>query len=178
MHGIGVYVFCSPFPHQNADVPVIFLSAKNDLIDKKLGFKLGADDYITKPFEPAELTLRVNSCLRRSRLESHAVDARSEDSSTITLGDLVINRRSREVIARGNRIDLTTREYDVLVHLASIPDAVFTRQQILDAVWGVDYYGSAGVVAVFIRKLREKIEADPSNPTHILTEWGVGYRLV
>ena len=178
MPGHGGYEVCSAIRDEDPNVPVIFLSAKNDLIDKKLGFKLGADDYITKPFEPAELTLRVSSCLRRNRLDTHASSANAGHSSVISFGDLTIDPRNREVIARGKRIDLTTREYDVLAHLASAPNTVFTRQQILDAVWGVDYYGSAGVVAVFVRKLREKVEADPSSPVHLLTEWGVGYRLV
>lgn len=175
----GGFEVCSAIRDKDPAIPVIFLSAKSDLIDKNLGFKLGADDYITKPFEPIELVLRVNSCLRRSQTtdqkSAHTTDS---EKDTIALGDLRIDTRIREVSIRNRRVDLTTKEYDVLALLAHCPNTVFTRQQILDEVWGIDYFGSAGIVAVFIRKLREKIESDPSMPTHILTEWGVGYRIV
>ncbi len=175
----GGYEVCSAIRDANQDIPIIFLSAKADLIDKNLGFKLGADDYITKPFEPAELVLRVNSCLRRSKnIRGHRTQTPAHNMDTITLGDIRIDTGVREVLVRGARVDLTAKEYEVLELLAHCPNTVFTRQQILDAVWGVDYYGSAGIVAVFIRKLREKIEKSPSHPTHILTEWGVGYRMV
>lgn len=175
----GGFEVCSAIRDKDPAIPVILLSAKSDLIDKNLGFKLGADDYITKPFEPVELVLRVNSCLRRSQTAAQqSAHAPEGERGTIVLGDLRIDTRIREVSARGRRVDLTTKEYDVLVLLARCPDTVFTRQQILDEVWGVDYFGSAGIVAVFIRKLRAKIESDPSVPTHILTEWGVGYRIV
>lgn len=174
----GGYEVCSAIRDTNPSIPIIFLSAKADLIDKNLGFKLGADDYITKPFEPAELVLRVNSCLRRSQSATGRAQAPAQGIDVITLGDIRIDASIREVVARGARVDLTAKEYEVLELLARCPNTVFTRQQILDAVWGVDYYGSAGIVAVFIRKLREKIEENPSHPAHILTEWGVGYRMV
>lgn len=175
----GGYEVCSAIRDKDLAVPVIFLSAKSDLIDKNLGFKLGADDYITKPFEPVELVLRVNSCLRRSQTAAQRSPQTPDgERSTVVLDDLRIDTRIREVSVDDRRVDLTSKEYDVLALLARYPDTVFTRQQILDEIWGVDYFGSTGVVAVFIRKLREKIELDPSKPAHILTEWGVGYRLV
>ncbi len=180
MPNYGGYEVCSAIRDKDPGIPVIFLSVKDSLIDKNLGFKLGADDYITKPFEPTELVLRVNSCLRRGRISSPwAADEREDaKSSTIILGDLRIETSTRCVFVSNKRIDLTAKEYEVLLLLSRNPDTVFSRQQILDAVWGVDYFGSAGIVAVFIRKLRQKIEKDASHPTHILTEWGVGYRIV
>lgn len=181
MPGHGGYEVCSAIRDANPHIPVIFLSVKDSPIDKNLGFKLGADDYITKPFEPSELVFRVNSCLRRGSGapsgESGDQAAGSADGS-IELGDLRIEVATRSVFVSGARVDLTAKEFDILLLMARSPNTVFARQQILDAVWGVDYYGSAGIVAVFIRKLRQKIEADPSRPVHILTEWGVGYRIV
>ncbi|MEC4272031.1 response regulator transcription factor [Adlercreutzia sp. R25] len=179
MQGYGGFEVCSAIRDKSETVPIIMLSAKRDLVDKSLGFKLGADDYITKPFEPAELVMRVNSCIRRNEARGReSTSGTGKPGEVITLGDLVIDTRSRQVTAQDRSLDLTAKEYNILHLLAQRPNTVFTRQQILDAVWGYDYYGSAGVVAVFIRKLREKIEADPSKPTHILTEWGVGYRIV
>jgi DNA-binding response OmpR family regulator len=179
MQGYGGFEVCSAIRDKNSTLPIIMLSAKSDLVDKSLGFKLGADDYITKPFEPAELVMRVNSCLRRSQaFVSEGSSGNGDTGATIVLGDLVIDTRTRQVTAQGKHLDLTAKEYGILLLLAQHPNAVFTRQQILDAVWGYEYYGSAGVVAVFIRKLREKIEANPSKPVHIITEWGVGYRIV
>lgn len=123
--------------------------------------------------------MRVNSCLRRSQAFAEKSEgANGDGGSTIILGDLSIDTQTRQVTARGERLELTAKEYNILLLLAERPNIVFTRQQILDAVWGYDYYGSNGVVAVFIRKLREKIEGDPSKPVHIITEWGVGYRIV
>lgn len=180
MQGYGGFEVCSAIRDKNEIVPIIMLSAKRDLVDKSLGFKLGADDYVTKPFEPAELVMRVNSCIRRSQafLREGVTGGDGDSTGVIKLGDLSIDPRTRQVIVRGQQLDLTAKEYGILYLLAQRPNMVFTRQQILDAVWGYDYYGSAGVVAVFIRKLREKIEADPSKPAHIITEWGVGYRIV
>lgn len=180
MQGYGGFEVCSAVRDKSETVPIIMLSAKRDLVDKSLGFKLGADDYVTKPFEPAELVMRVNSCIRRNQafLREGAAGGEECPTATIELGDLSIDPRTRQVIAQGRLLDLTAKEYGILHLLAQRPNTVFTRQQILDAVWGYDYYGSTGVVAVFIRKLREKIEVDPSKPAHIVTEWGVGYRIV
>lgn len=179
MQGYGGFEVCSAIRDRNSTVPIIMLSAKKDLVDKSLGFKLGADDYITKPFEPTELVMRVNSCLRRNQAfvqESAAAGAGA--ATTIILDDLEIDTRTRQVTAQGRPVDLTAKEYSILLLLAQYPNVVFTRQQILDAVWGYEYCGSAGVIAVFIRKLREKVEVNPSKPVHIITEWGVGYRIV
>lgn len=181
MPGHGGYEVCSAIRDVDPHIPVIFLSVKDSPIDKNLGFKLGADDYITKPFEPSELVFRVNSCLRRgsgASLREPGARAAGGANGSIELGDLRIEVATRSVFVSGARIDLTAKEFDILLLLARNPNTVFARQQILDAVWGADYYGSTGIVAVFIRKLRQKIENDPSRPVHILTEWGVGYRIV
>lgn len=179
MQGYGGFEVCSAIRDKSETVPIILLSAKSDLVDKSLGFKLGADDYITKPFEPVELVMRVNSCIRRNQaFVREGAPGAGGAGAVITLGDLTIDMRTRQVTAQGRPLELTAKEYGILQLLAQRPNTVFTRQQILDAVWGYDYYGSAGVVAVFIRKLREKIEVDPSKPAHIITEWGVGYRVV
>ena len=179
MEGYNGFEVCSAIRDKDISLPIIILSAKDDLVDKGLGFKLGADDYITKPFEPAELVMRANSCLRnRSPQEAENELQVGSGGPVITLGDLSIDVDTRQVTVGDRRLDLTTKEYDILLLLARRPNVVFTRQQILDSVWGYGYVGSSGVVAVFIRKLREKIEADPSRPVHIITEWGVGYRIV
>lgn len=170
---------CSAIRDVDVSLPIILLSAKDDLVDKSLGFKLGADDYITKPFEPAELIMRVRSCLRNRQPASQASTTATTSSETcIILDDLSVDVKTRQVSVDGVRVDLTAKEYEILALMARRPNTVFTRQQILDAVWGYDYFGSSGVVAVFIRKIREKIERNPSKPAHIVTEWGVGYRIV
>lgn len=164
---------CAALRAIDDDVPIVMLSAKGDIVDKSMGFGAGADDYITKPFDPEELVLRINSCLRRHGSKSAAVPA-----GRIVLDDLVICPKEREVSVGGNRVVLTAKEFDILNFMAQYPGAVFSRAQILDAVWGADHVGDSGVVAVFVRRLREKIESDSSHPRHILTEWGAGYRLV
>ena len=180
MEGYSGFEVCSAIRDRDISLPIIMLSAKNDLVDKGLRFKLGADDYVTKPFEPAELVMRVHSCLRNRQpgSEGGPGGAQPGRAAAIALGDLTIDPESRQACARGRRLDLTAKEFDILLLLAQRPNTVFTRQQILDSVWGYGHHGNTGVVAVFIRKLREKIEEDPSKPSHIITEWGVGYRIV
>ena len=159
---------------QKSTVPIIIISAKDSDSDKTLGLGLGADDYITKPFSITEVMARIKANIRRNT-EYAAVQL---EQTKLVCGTLVMNLENHTVTKSGEIIELTAKEYNILLLLAERPNIVFTRQQILDAVWGYDYYGSNGVVAVFIRKLREKIEGDPSKPVHIITEWGVGYRIV
>lgn len=154
-------------------VPVIMLSAKGGLEDKGKGFGLGADDYVTKPFETEELMLRVNSCLRRSKARGEP-----KQNGKIIMGSLSIDARKREVTIRQERKEMTAKEFDLLLHMAEHPNTVFSHRQLLEAVWGANYIGDPGVVKVYVRKLREKIEEDPAAPKHLLTDWGVGYRLV
>ena len=153
-----------------AETPVIMLTARGEEIDKLLGLGLGADDYVTKPFSPRELAARVQAVLRRAGRRAEA------DGDTLRFGDLRINGRTRTVEDGRGPIKLTAREFDLLFYLAGHPGQVFTREQLMDAVWDYEFPGDAGTVTVHMRRLREKIEADPSRPRHLKTVWGVGYK--
>lgn len=155
---------------KRCDLPVIFLTARSEEVDRLVGFRLGADDYQVKPFSPAELALRVKAVLRR-----HSGTTKNQED-VITYPQLKINRRTREVEAYGEKKELTAKEFDLLWLLASHPNQVFTRMQILDQVWNSDFYGDENTVTVHIRRLREKIEKNPAQPVFIKTVWGVGYK--
>jgi two-component system, OmpR family, response regulator ResD len=149
--------------------PVILLTAKGEESDRVIGLRLGADDYVVKPFSPAELVARVDSVLRR-------VDTSPAHAATIELQDMTIDPAARTVTVRGAEVPLTQREFDVLLFLARHPGQVFSRNQLMDAVWQYSFYSDTSTVTVHIRRLRAKIEADPAQPRHIQTVWGVGYR--
>lgn len=155
-----------------SDVPIIMLTARDTEIDKVLGLEIGADDYVTKPFSNRELMARVKANLRRQSNEPKA-DAKPK----WTVGDLVIDTATYEVTKHSKSLDLTHREFELLVHLIKHRGTVLTREQLLQEVWGYDYFGDVRTVDVTIRRLREKIEDDPSNPEYILTRRGVGYTL-
>ncbi|MDI3281018.1 MAG: response regulator transcription factor [Bacillota bacterium] len=155
-----------------SQVPVIILSVKGELTDKVAGFTLGVDDYLTKPFSPAELVLRVKAVLRRAYAHQSAPLA----GEVIRAGDLIINAAQRSVHRGEEEITLTAREFDLLWLLAAHPGRVFTKEQILDRIWGCDYVGDENVVPVLVRRLREKVEPDPARPRYIQTVWGVGYK--
>lgn len=155
------------------DVPVIILSARGEEVDKVVGFTLGADDYQTKPFSPTELAMRVKAVLRRYR---QLTPLHNTDREQITCANLEINFKNRTVKVAGNNVDLTAKEFDLLWYLASGSPQVFTRQQLLEALWEPDFYGDENTLTVHIRRLREKIEAEPTNPVFIKTVWGVGYK--
>ncbi|HXH20759.1 MAG TPA: response regulator transcription factor [Dehalococcoidia bacterium] len=152
------------------ETPVIILTARAREDDKLLGLGLGADDYVTKPFSPRELVARVKVVLRRAR----AVTV--PDGERLRFGDLRINERTRVVEDARGEIRLTAREFDLLVFLARHAGQVFTRDQLMDFVWDFDFAGDASTVTVHIRRLRSKVEVDPSRPRHIKTVWGVGYK--
>jgi DNA-binding response OmpR family regulator len=154
-----------------SDVPIIMLTAKTEEIDTLLGLKIGADDYVTKPFSPAELVARVATVLRRARGTSRSPD------DVVHLGSLRINPRMRTVERSGSAIDLTAREFDLLHYLAVHPGQVFTREQLLDHVWDFHFAGDTSTVTVHVRRLREKIEPDPMRPRYVKTVWGVGYKV-
>lgn len=160
---------------QDSAVPIILLSAKGDIVDKSVGFNMGADDYMTKPFSPVELALRIRAMFRRSAFKKKA-ESSQENKDCITIKDLEINNKSFEVNIRGKRVDLTTKEFELLSFMANHPGQVFTRKQLFDNLWGEKYLGDSGTITVFIRKIREKIELDPAHPEYILTVWGVGYK--
>lgn len=153
-------------------VPVIMLTAKGEETDRIVGLELGADDYITKPFSPRELVARVKAVLRRVTT-GIMLDT---GERTLVRGDLRIDPRARSVSVSDKAVELTGKEFDLLWFLASHPGQVFTRTQLLDHVWGYEYYGDSSTVTVHIRRLREKIENDPANPHYLSTVWGVGYK--
>jgi DNA-binding response OmpR family regulator len=155
------------------DTPILMVTAKTDDADKIRGLGLGADDYISKPFSPTELVARVKANLAQyERLTGRAAARDGE----ITAGNIRINHRARRVYADEREIDLKNKEYELLYFLASNPDAVFSKETLYDRVWGMDAVGDTATVAVHVNRLREKIERDPSDPAHIETVWGVGYR--
>jgi DNA-binding response OmpR family regulator len=152
------------------EVPIIMLTARGDEADRVLGLELGADDYLTKPFSPRELVLRVRSVLRRARGASL-----SDGAEVLTDGGLVVRTGPRIAQLDGIELTLTLREFDLLVHLMRHPNRAFSRTELLEQVWGWTF-GDQSTVTVHVRRLREKIEADPANPRRIVTVWGVGYR--
>jgi DNA-binding response OmpR family regulator len=152
-------------------VPIIMLTARGDEVDRVLGLELGADDYIVKPFSPREVVARVKNVLRRA-----ASPADDGTDKPITYDDLQIDPRTRTVHAHGKPIELTSKEFDLLHFLARHPRQVFTRAQLLDKVWGYEFFGDASTVTVHIRRLREKIETNPAEPRYLATVWGVGYK--
>lgn len=154
------------------EIPIIVVSARSDDIDKIRGLDLGADDYMTKPFSPAELTARVKSHINRyERIRGSNVS-----TDIISVRNLEINTASHKVFVNSREVQMTAKEYELLTFLASNPDIVFTKEQLLESIWGVDFYGELATVPVHIQKIRKKIEKDPSNPEFIETLWGTGYR--
>jgi len=155
-----------------SNVPIIILTARREEIDRIAGLEMGADDYVVKPFSPQELVSRVRAVFRRFGQEQ--VEVESERS--LSFDGLTINPRSRAVTVLDSAIELTVKEFDMLYLLAQHPKQVFTREQLLERVWGGAQYIDPGTVTVHVRRLREKIETDPSKPTRLLTVWGVGYK--
>jgi DNA-binding response OmpR family regulator len=153
-------------------VPVIMLTAKGEEQDRIIGLGLGADDYVVKPFSPRELVARVGAVLRRV---SELTTPRAEEK-VLAFGTLRIVPSAREVTVDGQPIALSAREFDLLYYLASNPNRVFTRDQLMDAIWGYTFAADPSTVTVHMHRLREKIEADPTQPHYLLTVWGVGYR--
>lgn len=158
------------------DTPIIMLTAKDSEIDKVLGLEFGADDYVTKPFSTRELLARVKANLRRQQSIANQ-SAEEDDSKEITVGALTIHPEAYVVSKRGETIELTHREFDLLHYLARHIGQVMTREHLLQTVWGYDYYGDVRTVDVTVRRLREKIEDNPSHPGWIVTRRGVGYYL-
>lgn len=154
-----------------SDMPIIMLTAKGDDMDKILGLEYGADDYITKPFNILEVKARIKAIMRRSSKK----EASNETEKIATFGELKIDCESRRVYIRGKEVNLTAKEFDLLELLIFNPNKVYSRENLLNTVWGYDYPGDARTVDVHIRRLREKIEDNPSEPKYIHTKWGVGY---
>jgi DNA-binding response OmpR family regulator len=159
---------------EGRSVPVIMLTARGEEEDRILGLGLGADDYVVKPFSPRELAARVEAVLRRANAPAEG----PAGGRVLVFDDLRIDPNTREAAVGGETATLTAREFDLLYHLASQPRRVFTRDQLMEAVWGYAFSADTSTVTVHVRRLREKLEADPSHPRHLQTVWGVGYRFV
>ena len=155
---------------QRSQTPIIMLTARGEEVDKLVGLELGADDYVTKPFSPRELAARVKAVLRRAARQPEA------ESEALQFDGLRIDGATRTVEEHGTPLQLTAREFDLLYYLAGHPGRVFSRSQLMDAVWDYEFAGDASTVTVHMRRLRAKIEADPSRPRHLKTVWGVGYK--
>ncbi|MBQ1935456.1 MAG: response regulator transcription factor [Clostridia bacterium] len=158
---------------EQSDVPILMLTAREEEVDKVLGLELGADDYITKPFMVRELMARVKANLRRTATQVEATP--SSNANVIRIGELEIDEERYEVRKAGKTIELTLREFELLKFLATQPERVFDREALLEKVWGYEYYGDMRTVDVTIRRLREKIEDNSSEPTYIMTKRGIGY---
>ena len=154
-----------------SNVPIIMLTAKGDDMDKILGLEYGADDYITKPFNILEVKARIKAIIRRTVKQEKKADT----AGRIQAGDMTIERDNRRVYIEGREINLTAKEFDVLELLATHPNQVYSREKLLTMVWGADYPGDARTVDVHIRRLREKVETNSSEPKYVHTKWGVGY---
>ncbi|CDC73301.1 MULTISPECIES: response regulator [environmental samples] len=172
MNGFDV---CKALREKGSNVPVIILTAREEESDKVLGLEIGADDYITKPFSMRELVARVGANIRRTSMTAPAAASAAASAMQVS-GDLSINTDSHQVFRAGKAIDLTQREYELLTFLASHPNKVYSRTDLMEQVWNYGYVGDdVRTVDVTVRRLREKIEADPANPTYILTRRGAGY---
>ena len=155
-----------------SDVPIIMVTARREEVDRISGLEMGADDYVVKPFSPQELVSRVRAVLRRMGRDQ----AEAESERALSFESISIDPRTRVVTVKESVVDLTAKEFDMLYLLARHPKQVFTRDQLLERVWGGAEYIDPGTVTVHVRRLREKIETDPSKPKHLLTVWGVGYK--
>lgn len=155
-----------------SNVPIIMVTARREEVDRISGLEMGADDYVVKPFSPQELVSRVRAVLRR--IGQNQAEAESERA--LSFESITIDSRTRVVTVRESQIELTVKEFDMLYLLARHPKQVFTRDQLLERVWGGAEYIDPGTVTVHVRRLREKLEVDPSKPKHLLTVWGVGYK--
>jgi DNA-binding response OmpR family regulator len=167
--GIDGFELCRTL-RRNSDVPIVMVTARNDTHDVVAGLEAGADDYLTKPFAPKELSARIRALLRRIRpiVTGHA---------KLSFGNLEIVPDEGKVLRDGAELHLTKTEFRLLCELAQNPGRVFSRESLLDKVWGYDYFGDGRLVDVHVRRLRTKVEADPANPRHVVTVRGLGYRL-
>jgi DNA-binding response OmpR family regulator len=181
--GIDGYAICRAI-RDKINVPILMVTARGEEIDKVRGLGLGADDYITKPFTPAELVARIKSHIARfkrltdaARLSS-PLSKPSSAEGEIAAGNLTINPAARRVFVSGAEIELANKEYELLFFLASNPEIVFSKEKLYDRIWGETLYGDLNTVKEHINRLRKKIEKDPANPVHIQTVWGAGYRFL
>lgn len=170
--GMDGFDICRKIRAEKRSLPILMLTAKSEEIDKVLGLELGADDYITKPFSIREVLARVKAIFRR--IEFDQADA--QPSGRIDVGELVVDPEKRKVTLEGDPVELTNKEFDLLLLFVQHPGKAYSRQELLDEVWGYQYSGYSHTVNTHINRLRNKIEADPSSPRYVKTVWGVGYR--
>jgi DNA-binding response OmpR family regulator len=169
--GLSGLEVCSRLRGTRPDLPIVMLTALGEESDRVVGLEQGADDYLVKPFSPRELVLRVQSVLRRSG----AVPRAGSLPNRLVSGTLEVDVPGRQAVVGGRPLSLTSREFDLLVHLVAHPGRAFTREDLMRQVWGWTF-GDTSTVTVHVRRLREKVEADPANPVRLVTVWGVGYR--
>ncbi len=172
--GIDGFTVCKRLREQNSTIGIIMLSAKSQEMDKVNGLMLGADDYVTKPFSPSELVARVDAVFRRVGLTA----AKPQPENELHSGPFVLNIRSRSLTKNGQRIDLTQVEFQLMEHFLKNPNVALDRSTLLSTVWGDSYFGDDKIVDVNMRRLRMKIEDEPSNPRYLTTVWGFGYKWV
>ena len=171
--GVDGFELCKQI-RQMSDVPILIVSAKQEEADKIRGFGLGADDFVTKPFSPSELVARAKAHL--SRYERLIGSGKKASTDEIRIRELTIDMASHRVFVRGKEVAFTAREFDLLVFLALHPNRLFSKEELFKRIWGLESVGDTATVTVHVRRLREKIETDPSNPQFIETVWGAGYR--
>lgn len=174
MPGMDGFALCKELRKRSETLGIIMLTARTQEMDKISGLMLGADDYITKPFSPTELLARVDSLYRR--VEMHSQKPKVILTDDITLGEFTLNLRRRTLLKNGINIELTQVEFQMIEYFFNNPDVALDRTDILNRVWGSNYYGEEKIVDVNMRRLRKKIEDDPSNPKHLITVWGMGYK--
>ena len=174
MPGMDGFALCKELRKRSETLGIIMLTARTQEMDKISGLMMGADDYITKPFSPTELLARVDSLYRRVEMQNKKVAPVQSD--VITLGDFTLNLRRRTLVKKGKNIELTQVEFQMVEYFFSNPDVALDRTDILNKVWGTNYFGEEKIVDVNVRRLRKKVEDDPSNPTHLVTVWGMGYK--
>lgn len=173
MPGMDGFALCKELRKRSETLGIIMLTARTQEMDKISGLMLGADDYITKPFSPTELLARVDSLYRRVEMHTPKAPAPADD---ITLGEFVLNLRRRTLLKNGKNIELTQVEFQMIEYFFNNPDTALDRTDILEKVWGSNYFGEEKIVDVNIRRLRMKVEDDPSQPRHLVTVWGMGYK--
>ncbi len=174
MPGMDGFTLCKELRNRSKTIGIIMLTARAQEMDKISGLMIGADDYITKPFSPTELLARVDSLYRR--VELHKSPAKGAAGDEITLGEFTLNPRRRTLSKSGNNIELTQVEFQIIEYFFNNPDTALDRSDILNKVWGTVYFGEEKIVDVNVRRLRMKIEDEPSHPKHIVTVWGMGYK--
>ncbi|WP_449315216.1 response regulator transcription factor [Rubneribacter sp.] len=170
------FASCAELRRRGCTVPVIFLSAKGDIVDKGVGFQSGGDDYLVKPFDPRELLMHIEAQLRRASMAA-AGPAAASATGALRVGRFSLDAGQHLATKDGARLSLTPKEFKILFALASSPGLVLSKEQLVEAAWGREFVGETTSITVFIKKLREKVEDDPSDPRVILTVWGIGYRL-